>query len=228
MCHGAVPRSHNVQEASPSQHCATTIRIQANSFFAPQYPSALTTLSALLETSDSFPPPSIAGYVSAFPADTTSSSEAFLSHIQHLTATDSKASALKALQGFLWRTGFESGALQAPLFPDVPPALKAWRAAGLTLAIFSSGSVAAQKLFLAYTGVEGAGAEKRPAEDLNALFAGNFDTVNAGPKGERRSYKTIAEALAVNEKEVLFLSDNVTGQCFYAGVGLGVLVLICL
>ena len=78
--------------------------------------------------------------------------------------------------------------------------------------IFSSGSVAAQKLFVAHTGVEG---EKgRESVDLSELFQGHFDTVNAGPKGEPGSYDVIAQSLGVQTRTVLFLSDNVTGRFF--------------
>jgi enolase-phosphatase E1 len=76
------------------------------------------------------------------------------------------------------------------------------------LAIFSSGSVAAQKLFLGHVAVDGG--EK--SEDVNGLFEGNFDTVNAGPKGEKVSYEKIAGELGVKTEEVLFLSDNVKGE----------------
>jgi enolase-phosphatase E1 len=152
-------------------------------------------------------------HLPAFPADKTDSADTFLSHIRDLTASDSKASNLKALQGLLWRTGFENGDLVAPLFPDVVVALKRWHSEGKRLAIFSSGSVAAQKLFLTYTGVVGASAHCE-SEDLNGLFSGNFDTVNAGAKGDRKSYEVIAERLGVSEPQVLFLSDNVTGRYF--------------
>lgn len=79
------------------------------------------------------------------------------------------------------------------------------------MAIFSSGSVAAQKLFLAHSGtegVEGGGDVK----DLNPWFVGNFDTVNAGPKNEEASYVKITEELGVMPKSALFLSDNVNGK----------------
>jgi enolase-phosphatase E1 len=129
-----------------------------------------------------------------------------LAHVTHLIATDSKASNFKALQGHLWRTGFENGTLVSPLFPDVLSTLRAWKAEGKRLAIFSSGSVPAQKLFLGHVAVEG---KEVKSEDVNDLFSGNFDTVNAGAKNVRESYDKIAAELRVNSKEVLFLSDNV-------------------
>jgi enolase-phosphatase E1 len=119
-------------------------------------------------------------------------------------------SSLKALQGFLWRTGYENGSLVSPLYPDVAPELTAWKDDGKNLAIFSSGSVNAQKLFFSYTGIQG---NSSTAKDLKPLFGGrHFDTVNAGPKSENQSYLKIANEMGVQAEEILFLSDNVNGE----------------
>jgi enolase-phosphatase E1 len=99
----------------------------------------------------------------------------------------------------------------SPLYSDVRPTLASWRGDGLKLAIFSSGSVAAQKLFLTYTGMEGA-EEQSEVKDLNPWFSGNFDTVNAGPKGEKESYEKIVKDLDAKGGTALFLSDNVNGM----------------
>lgn len=68
----------------------------------------------------------------------------------------------------------------------------------------------AQKLFFGYVGV--GGEESGKEEDLNGLFEGNFDTINAGPKMEKGSYEKIAEEMGRTVSEVLFLSDNVNGK----------------
>jgi hypothetical protein len=89
--------------------------------------------------------------------------------------------------------------------------LKAWRNdAGKKLAVFSSGSVQAQRMFFGHVGVEG----KAGTEDLNPLFDTNFDTINAGPKMEKGSYEKIAKELGMHAKPegILFLSDNVNGK----------------
>lgn len=116
---------------------------------------------------------------------------------------DVKIAYLKSLQGYLWESGYASGALKAPLFPDVAPRIAAWRAdQGAQVMIYSSGSVAAQKLLFRHTNGE-------PA-DLSPVIEDYFDTVNAGPKTERASYEKIAgkyPQFAVGEW--LFLSDNV-------------------
>lgn len=116
---------------------------------------------------------------------------------------DVKIGYLKSLQGYLWRSGYESGALRSPLFPDVHPSLLAWHGAGIQIIIYSSGSVAAQKLLFQYTNAS-------PDADLNPLISDYFDTVNAGMKNEKASYEKIAAMRdGVEVGNWLFLSDNV-------------------
>lgn len=118
---------------------------------------------------------------------------------------DVKAPYLKALQGYLWEAGYASGALKAPLFADVAPAIARWtgeEGGGMRVMIYSSGSVAAQKLLFGHTNGE-------PA-DLRRSISDWFDTVNAGPKTERGSYERIMGRYPeVAAGEWLFLSDNV-------------------
>ncbi|MGG5821983.1 acireductone synthase [Falsiroseomonas sp. HW251] len=109
---------------------------------------------------------------------------------------DAKVTPLKSLQGLIWRAGFEDGRLKGHLWPDVPAALRAWHAAGLALAVYSSGSVEAQKLLFRHS----------LAGDLEPLFAGFFDT-RIGAKRETVSYAAIARELGLPPAEVLFLSD---------------------
>jgi enolase-phosphatase E1 len=58
---------------------------------------------------------------------------------------DRKHTALKALQGLIWEAGYRDGDFTAPLYPDVAPALRAGTRRH-PLAVYSSGSVPAQKL----------------------------------------------------------------------------------
>lgn len=111
-------------------------------------------------------------------------------------AEDRKETELKALQGMLWREGYEGGDFRGHVYPDVAPALERWRAQGIALAVYSSGSVAAQKLLFAHS----------EAGDLDGLFSANFDT-RIGHKREVSSYQQIAAQLSVSPGEVLFLSD---------------------
>ena len=68
-----------------------------------------------------------------------------------LMERDRKSTGLKLVQGLLWEEGYASGELRGHVYPDVPPALAAWRAAGVRLRIFSSGSVKAQQLLFGHT-----------------------------------------------------------------------------
>jgi len=111
---------------------------------------------------------------------------------------DRKHTALKALQGMLWRDGYARGDFRGHIYPDAADALRSWHAAGQTLAVFSSGSVDAQKLLFGHS----------EAGDLSALFSGWFDT-QVGHKREADSYRQIAAALGRKPQDILFLSDIV-------------------
>ncbi|CAK7213676.1 enolase-phosphatase E1 [Sporothrix curviconia] len=177
-----------------------------------QYPYSL---SALPETlASKWDSPSFAPYRDAFPEEYRASPAALTAHVQDLVARDVKASYLKSLQGLLWKEGYTSGALKAPLFADVLPALSAWHAAGIKLMIYSSGSVPAQKLLFQHTGVVDQPDESPNGlgKDVNPLLSDYFDTVNAGPKTAAASYSAILAAHAAefpNANSWLFLSDNV-------------------
>src|SRR5262249_223047 len=59
-------------------------------------------------------------------------------YLEWLMERDRKSTALKIIQGEIWRGGFESGVLRGDVYADVEPALERWRAAGRTIAIYSS------------------------------------------------------------------------------------------
>jgi enolase-phosphatase E1 len=109
---------------------------------------------------------------------------------------DAKVTPLKELQGLIWREGYAAGKLHADIYPDVAARLRAWHAGGVRLAVYSSGSVEAQKQLFAHTG----------AGDLTGLFGGFFDT-RIGGKRESGSYRAIAAEMALPAAEILFLSD---------------------
>lgn len=109
---------------------------------------------------------------------------------------DRKATPLKTLQGMIWDEGYKAGTLHGEIYADVAPALRAWSEAGLALAVYSSGSVAAQKLIFGHS----------VAGDLAGLFGAFFDT-RIGAKREPQSYDRIAIALGLPASELLFLSD---------------------
>jgi enolase-phosphatase E1 len=109
---------------------------------------------------------------------------------------DVKATGLKELQGLIWEEGYTAGALRSHVYPDVAPALRLWRDAGIDLRVYSSGSVAAQKVFFANT----------DAGDLLGLLSGHYDTTT-GPKREADSYRHIAADWGLPTNTILFLSD---------------------
>lgn len=110
---------------------------------------------------------------------------------------DRKAAPLKTLQGHIWQEGYDSGQLQAPLYADVVPALRAWKQSGVALYIYSSGSVQAQKLLFQHT-TEG---------DLTELLSGYFDITTSGAKTEPQSYRAISKAISTSPGDILFLTD---------------------
>src|SRR5690554_2095999 len=116
--------------------------------------------------------------------------------LQRWIREDRKATPLKTLQGMIWKAGYESGAYTAHLYADTAPALQRWHDQGLPLYVYSSGSIAAQKLFFGYS----------DAGDLTPLFSGYFDTTT-GMKQEVESYQKIVAALNLPAEQVLFLFD---------------------
>ena len=118
--------------------------------------------------------------------------------VRWLIDQDRKSTALKSLQGKIWEEGYRAGELRGEVYPDVPPALARWRELGNEIAIFSSGSVQAQRNLFATT----------TAGDLTRFIRDYFDTTT-GSKTAVQSYVRIAAALNRAPPEVLFLSDVV-------------------
>jgi enolase-phosphatase E1 len=117
---------------------------------------------------------------------------------ERLMDEDRKSTALKSLQGKIWEEGYRTGELKGEVYADVPPAFERWRAEGRTLAIFSSGSVLAQKLIFGHTNYG----------DLTGYLSAYFDTTT-GPKRVAESYRRIAMTLGFEPDHILFYSDVV-------------------
>ncbi len=109
---------------------------------------------------------------------------------------DKKVTPLKSLQGLLWEAGYQAGAFKGHIYKDAAAHLKAWKAKGLDLYIYSSGSVHAQKLLFTHT----------EYGDLTPLFSGYFDT-HIGGKKDQESYHKIAQQIGIPANQLLFLSD---------------------
>jgi enolase-phosphatase E1 len=111
---------------------------------------------------------------------------------------DRKSTALKSIQGKIWKLGYQSGELLGVVYEDVLDVFHKWRDQGRVIAIYSSGSVLAQKLIFGHTN----------AGDLTQFISYYFDTTT-GAKKESASYAKIASALGFRVEEVVFYSDSV-------------------
>ena len=129
------------------------------------------------------------------PFDETSA-ESVAGYLIFLIDRDRKSTALKSIQGQIWRAGYESGELRGEVFDDVFPAFQRWKESDKTIAIFSSGSRLAQRLIFGFS----------VAGDLSSYISAYFDTTT-GAKKEPESYRKIAENLSFPPVEILFVSD---------------------
>lgn len=126
------------------------------------------------------------------------SPESVANYLKFLIEVDRKSTPLKSLQGKIWQAGYESGELKSVMFEDVPRAFERWKTEGKAIAIYSSGSILAQKLIFKYSNFG----------DLSGFIDNYFDT-NAGHKREAESYQTIADALSFPAENLAFVSDVV-------------------
>jgi enolase-phosphatase E1 len=110
---------------------------------------------------------------------------------------DRKLACLKALQGMIWDEGYRQRVFAPELYGDVLPVLTQWRARGIRLGIYSSGSKQAQQLLFTHTNVG----------DVTSLFEHFFDT-SVGEKKTASSYRTISEQIGLQPHHILFLSDT--------------------
>ena len=127
---------------------------------------------------------------------------------------DQKVTPLKTIQGMIWQQGYAEGALHGHIYEDATKGLKRWKKMGIALYVYSSGSVAAQKLLFANTA----------AGDLTKLFSGYFDTLT-GPKKEFASYEKIAASIGVTPDSILFLSDSSDELAAASEAGMHVILL---
>lgn len=120
-------------------------------------------------------------------------------HALHTWAdADVKVTPLKELQGRIWVEGFESSGIRGHLFDDAIDALRRFHDAGVRLFVYSSGSVAAQKLLFGHS----------VAGDLLPLFAGFYDTTIGG-KRDAASYERIVGQIGIAPNDAIFFSDSI-------------------
>lgn len=120
-------------------------------------------------------------------------------YVRHLIAQDRKVTPLKTLQGLIWKNGYETGALTAPIYEDV--LLNFQRIVDQEqgkIAIYSSGSRQAQQLLFQYSN----------QGDVRAYLSAFFDT-KVGLKTEAASYTEIALSLGMSDQPdgILFVTD---------------------
>lgn len=120
-----------------------------------------------------------------------------LAVVRRQMAADVKAQGLKQLQGLIWKHGYESSAIKGHVYADVPTCFATWRQQGRPIAIYSSGSVLAQKLLFRHS----------TAGDLTGFLSGHYDTTS-GSKREPASYATIANAWGKPVSDITFCTDQ--------------------
>lgn len=142
--------------------------------------------------------------------------DSLVKNVEAMIKADRKITALKQLQGHIWRTGFENNELQGVVFDDVPEALKKWDANGIKVYIYSSGSREAQRLLFGNT----------EYGDLRKFLCGFFDTT-IGNKREARSYFEISQSVGVDKpSQILFVTDVYQEAVAAKSSGLEVLISI--
>lgn len=122
--------------------------------------------------------------------------EVALRVLLHLINNDKKIAGLKTIQGYQWESAYKSKKVYGHVYPDVPECLIEWKEQEIKLAIYSSGSVHAQKLLFSHT----------KYGNLQGLFDFNFDTAIGG-KRDITSYQKIQIEIGIPANEILFLSD---------------------
>lgn len=114
-------------------------------------------------------------------------------NVRHWIDIDKKVTAMKTLQGLMWKEAYENGQIKAHVYPEV---FKTLQSLTVPIYIYSSGSVLAQKLLFGHT-IDG---------DMTKLLTGYFDTT-VGFKQESESYRKICNEIDIDPAEVLFLTD---------------------
>ncbi|KAK8261297.1 hypothetical protein V6Z12_D13G177600 [Gossypium hirsutum] len=112
-----------------------------------------------------------------------------VANVEAMIKADRKITALKQLQGHIWRTGFENNELEGVVFDDVPEALEKWHALSIKRLIFGNTNYG----------------------DLRKYLSGFFDTAvgyKRETRRETRSYVEITESLGVDKpSDILFVTD---------------------
>ncbi|KAE9590620.1 putative 2-hydroxy-3-keto-5-methylthiopentenyl-1-phosphate phosphatase [Lupinus albus] len=149
----------------------------------------------------------IAGAVPV-PKDDTGKEEviaAIVANVDAMIKADRKITALKELQGHIWKNGYENNELEGIVFDDVPEALEKWHALGIKVMLV-------QRLIFGKTNYG----------DLRKYLSGFFDTT-----GETPSYVNISESLGVDKpSDILFVTAVYQEATAAKAAGLEVIISI--
>ncbi|XP_057955993.1 probable bifunctional methylthioribulose-1-phosphate dehydratase/enolase-phosphatase E1 2 isoform X5 [Malania oleifera] len=137
-------------------------------------------------------------------------------NVEAMIRTARKVTALKLLEGHIWRTGFQNNELVGVVFDDVPEALERWHALGIKVYVYSNCSREAQQLLLANSNFG----------DLRKYFCGFFDTT-VGNKEENHSYSEILQSVGVvKPTDMVFVTDVFQEAVAAKAAGLEVMISI--
>ena len=120
-------------------------------------------------------------------------------YVHLLMKDDKKSTALKQLQGRIWREAYNKGSIKGHVYPDTVDALKRWRDdERKRICIYSSGSCEAQKLLFGHS----------KFGDLTHYITDHFDTTT-GNKKDKDSYTKIQHELGVaRPSQIRFYTDS--------------------
>ncbi|CAG8490179.1 3744_t:CDS:2 [Paraglomus occultum] len=151
-------------------------------------------------------------------ADISSSEDmqaAVIYNIKWQMKQDRKIGALKSFQGYMWKSGYQTGDLKGIIYDDVVEAFHKWKHMGCKIYIYSSGSVQAQKLLFSHSN----------QGNLLEYISGHFDT-NIGPKIKNESYMNIAKSIGEQTKDIIFLTDSAQEAVAAEAAGLQVVIVV--
>ncbi|CAH1721220.1 unnamed protein product [Aphis gossypii] len=140
----------------------------------------------------------VEGFVPISSGNDNNAKKSVINNVLWQMKYDKKTTALKQLQGHIWKDGYESGLLKGHLYEDVLPVLNKLTDLGKKIYTYSSGSTEAQEYLFQYS----------MYGDVSSIFLKYFDT-KMGPKGSETSYINIANEINVNCSDILFLTDVV-------------------
>ncbi|KAN0034685.1 hypothetical protein ACTFIV_001217 [Dictyostelium citrinum] len=125
--------------------------------------------------------------------------ESVIRNVIYQMDNDRKSTPLKQLQGHMWLEGYEKELVKGVVFPEVPKAFENWKLNHIDVYIYSSGSIAAQKLLFNYSNYG----------SLLPYIKGHFDTTIGG-KLHSSSYEKILSTINNGSpNNYLFVTDSI-------------------